>query len=344
MQVEATIMTVCQRLSHALRQCVSLFFLSFQLIAMDAIQLVGEEVEFGGPQIAPELIYASIAADPNSAPLFDDAEEEIPRFRKSFFQGFEWKAGHLIDLGDEAGGLDVTFQDARVSFGLPLGSLDNILGIAPFFRTTHLNGPTTVDVPETLFDTGVGFFHQKKWSTRWSTTILVSPMVRSDFSTSDDAFRLFGLGLATWKANDQIDYSIGVLHLDREDVSVLPVFGFVWRPSKRWRFDGMMPQPKVSYRLWKDGSREEAWASIGGAFGGNSWSVKRDDPATMSRVVDQLTLRDFRVFGEYQLVRSGRRGWLVQAGYAFGRSLEYEKLDLEIDLDDALYLEATLQF
>ncbi|MEM9828620.1 MAG: hypothetical protein AAF958_18680 [Planctomycetota bacterium] len=275
---------------------------------------------------------------------WEDAEAEVPAFRNQFFQGFQWDAGHLEDLGDREGGLDLSFQEARLSFGVPLGNLENILAVSPFFRTTHLNGPRTVDVPETLFDTGVALFNRKQWSPKWSTTLLVSPMVRSDFSTSEGAVRVFGLGLVNWQATPSTQYSLGVLHLDREDVGLLPAFGFVWQPTPTWRLDGMLPRPMISHRVWKQGSRGEAWASLGGSFGGNSWAVTRDSADASSREIDQLTIRDFRILGQYEVRRPGRRGWRVQAGYAFGRSFEYEQSGVDRDLDDALFLEASLRF
>lgn len=268
-----------------------------------------------------------------------DPEEPVERFRKSFYQGAEVSGGGLFDLGGGDGRLDQAFLDARVGMGLPLLSLDNILGIQPFIRVTSLDGPSNVDVPDTLYDTGVTFFHRRQVNERWSTTTLVSPAVRSDWTTDNDALRIFGLGLVNWQASPAWRWSAGVLFLDRADVNVLPAFGFVYQPNPRWRLDGTLPNPRIAHRLWKEGGQGEGWASIGGGFGGNTWATTRENGTT-----DLLTIRDFRLLADYETIRPGNRGWNVSLGYVFGRSLEYENDSFELDLGDALFVEASVRF
>jgi hypothetical protein len=153
-----------------------------------------DSTTIGPPQIPlPQLTNPQRANPPLEIP--------IERFRRSFYQGAEVLGGHLLDTGDRLGGLDMTFEEARVSFGVPLGSLDNILGIRPYFRATHLNGPIEIDVPGTLYETGITFLNQKTWSPRISTTLIVSPAVRSDLTTSEGALRIFGLGLLNYQCS-----------------------------------------------------------------------------------------------------------------------------------------------
>ena len=280
-------------------------------------------------------------------PRIIEQVKEIPieRFRRSFYQGAEVLGGHLFDTGNRLGGLDMTFEEARVSFGLPLGSMDNLLGMRPYFRATHLNGPTNdgsggvLDVPETLYTTGVTFLNQKTWTKKISTTIIVSPGVRSDLTTSEGAVRIFGLGLLNYKYSDAWKVSIGAVYLDREDVGVLPAAGFVWTPTPDFKLDGMVPRPRLAKRLWKRGGEAEGWAYLGATFGGNSWAVSRDDGTK-----DQFTIRDYRLMTGYEVIRAGNRGAFVEAGYAFGRSLEYTSDDIERDLDDGVFLQASWQF
>lgn len=290
-----------------------------------------------GP-VEPPLFSHPERAESFSAEPFDP-EAPIQKFRPSFFQGFDVRGGTLLDWGDEQGGLDQTFQEIGASFGVPLGSLDNILAVRPFFAATQLSGPTTIDVPETLYDTGVALFNRKVWTPTISTTVVVSPTVRSDFTTGDDALRIFGLGLINWQSRPSMVWSAGVLYLDRADVGILPVAGFVWTPKPTLKVNGMLPNPGIARRIWKDGGRGEAWASIGGSFGGNTWAVTRT-----SGDVDQLTLRDYRLLADYAVIRPGNRGWSVATGFAFGRSIEYERGDVELDLDNAWFLEAALRF
>ncbi|TWU40843.1 DUF6268 family outer membrane beta-barrel protein [Novipirellula artificiosorum] len=266
-------------------------------------------------------------------------EEPVERFRKSFYQGTELVGGYLADLGDKAGGLDVSFEEARVSLGVPLGSMDNLLAIRPYFRADHLNGPTTIDVPETLYDTGVSLFNRRVWSDRFSTTVMITPSVRSDFTTSKKAFRLFGLGLVNWQKRPDLSLSLGVVYLGRSDLPLLPAFGATWTPNPWWKFDAMLPRPRIARRLWKQGGQAEAWAYIGGTLGGNTWAVTRDSGAD-----DELTLSDLRLLAGYEQIRAGNRGLFVEGGYSFNRSIEYEQTEDDIDLDDALFVQAGWQF
>lgn len=266
-------------------------------------------------------------------------EQPIEKFRRSFYQGAELLGGHLFDTGSQNGGLDLTFEEARVSFGLPLGGFDNILGFRPYFRATHLNGPSITDVPETLYETGVTILNQKKWSPKISTTLIVSPAIRSDFTTDDDALRIFGLGLVNWQCSDSFKFSAGAVYLDREDVRLLPALGFVWTPRPTFKIDGMIPRPRAAWRLWKDGPNAEGWVYLGGSFGGNSWAVTRDSGQS-----DQLTLRDYRVLAGYEVLRAGNRGIFIEGGYAFGRTLEYSSDEIEFDFNDGVFVQASWRF
>ena len=266
-------------------------------------------------------------------------ETPIERYRKSFYQGSELLGGYLVDTGDQAGGMDQTFEEARVSFGLPLGSMDNILGFRPYFRADHLRGPTAIDLPGTLYNTGVSILNQKKWSDRWSTTLVLAPSVRSDFTTSEDAFRLFGLALLNWQCRRDLSLSFGVVYFDRADFRLLPAVGASWTPTPRWKIDATMPRPRIARRIWKDGGNAEGWAYFGGMIGGNTWAVTR-----LSGQRDELTIRDLRLLFGYEVIRQGNRGCFVEGGLAMDRTIEYERQDIEIELDSGVFVQAGWQF
>ncbi len=268
-----------------------------------------------------------------------DCETPIQSYRKSFYQGSEVLAGHLFDTGDKLGGMDQTFEEVRASFGVPLGSMDNLLGFRPYFRADHLRGPVGIDAPGTLYDTGVAIFNQKTWTDRWTSTIVVTPSVRSDMTTSEKAFRLFGLALANWKCRDDLTLSFGAVYFDRADFRLLPAIGLSWQPTPQWKIDATMPRPRISKRLWKDGGNAEGWAYMGGSIGGNTWAVTRANGAR-----DELTIRDLRLLFGYEVIRHGNRGCFVEGGAAFDRRIEYERQNFERSLDTGLFLSAGLKF
>lgn len=298
--------------------------------------------------IDPVLIEPALIEPVSIDPALIDPSIDIPveRFRRSAYQGAEVLGGYLWDTGDRLGGLDQTFEEARVSFGIPVGvlfggdpSLDNVLGLRPYFRADHFNGPTDIDLPGTVYDTGVTIFNQKKWNEVFSTTVILNPSVRSDFETSDNAFRLFGLALVNWSPNDRWTFSAGAVYFDRADFNFLPAFGFTYQPSPWWRIEATAPRPRIARRIWKNGAQAEGWAYLGGQLGGTTWAVQR-----ASGLSDELTVRDFRVVAGYEVIAAGNRGLTIEAAYAFGRRIEYERDEFEEDLDDAISLMAGWRF
>jgi hypothetical protein len=266
-------------------------------------------------------------------------ETPIEQYRDSFFQGAEILGGYLGDLGDAEGGMDQSYQEVRASFGIPLGDMDNILGFRPYFRVDNLSGPTSLDLPETLYDTGLTMLHEKTWTGPISSTLILSPGVRSDFKTGDNAFRIFGLAVINWEATCDLTLSLGVVYFDRDDVPLLPAFGASWTPTPQWKIDATMPRPRIARRLWKNCDQAEGWAYIAGVMGGSTWAVKRD-----SGLSDDLSIRDFRALFGYEVVRPGNRGFFVEGGYVFGRTIEYESQIGDLDLDDALIVAAGWKF
>ena len=279
------------------------------------------------------------------------SELEIPveRFRRSFFQGAEVSGGILGNGGEgpvgpgQSGSLDETFWEAKVAFGIPLGSLNNILAVQPFFRADHLDGPTGLDVPGTLYSTGVTLFQRKKWNERISTILIATPSVRSDFTTGEDAFRLFGLALVNWQCREHLTVGLGAVFLDRADLGLLPAIGLTWTPIPQWRLDLVLPRPQINYRVWKNGAQAEGWIFAGASLNGNTWAVTRVG-GSLEGQDDELTVSGIRLFSGYETILAGNRGWRIEGGLVVNRSIEYETSDIDFDLDDALFVQGTWKF
>ena len=107
----------------------------------------------------------------------------------------------------EKNDLSSSFFETSIGLGVPLGSFDEILGVTPSFRADFIDAAPSIDIPAELFETGVTFFYRKPINDRLSAMAIVRPSVRSDFTTSDEAIRIFGLGLLIW------DYKPDVLSL-----------------------------------------------------------------------------------------------------------------------------------
>lgn len=290
--------------------------------------------------------------------LFDQADEQpVRRFKKQAMQSVSVSGGWLgATRGND---LSSSFFETSIGLGVPLGLIGrkfagsdpkvfsrrtehvsngapNILGITPSFRVDFIDAAPGIDVPAELFETGVNFFYRKPINDRWSAMAIVRPSVRSDFTTRDEAFRIFGLGLLNWDYKpDVLSLSFGAVYLDRADLPLLPAVGLTWAPKPTSKLDLRFPQSKLAFRLAKDGSNSETWSFVTAGIGGNTWAVTR-----ASGLTDELSLRDVRLMFGLDHLTDGGGGWFAELGYAFNRRIEYESTDTERGLSHGILLQA----
>ena len=282
------------------------------------------------PQLEPNVLYREVPAAPFTSCDETLEEVELSRFKRQALQSVSASAGYMGDLGGS--GLSSSFLDLSIGSGIPLGSFDNILGVKPRFRIDWVDADASLDVPSTLYQFELQFFYRRPIHDRLSAMMIFSPAVRSDLTTSDDAFRVFALGLLNWECiPDRLTLSGGAVYLGRADLPVLPAIGVLWTPSRLTRVDLRFPASRISRRLAKDGGRSETWAYFSAGLGGNTWAVTRDTQTT-----DEVSLRDLSLRIGIEKIVDGGGGCFADVGYAFSRRLEYENDDSEVKLDDAI--------
>jgi hypothetical protein len=284
------------------------------------------------PQLPPHVLDSKVPAAALLACSDERLEEvELSRFKRQALQSASVSGGYMGDVGG-GGGLSSSYLDLSIGSGIPLGSFDNILGVTPRFRVDWIDADASIDVPSTVYQFELQFFYRRPICDRLSAMMIFSPSVRSDLSTSDDAFRVFALGLLNWECiPDRLTLSGGAVYLGRADIPVLPAIGVLWTPNRLTRLDLRFPTSRLSRRLAKDGGRSETWAYVSAGLGGNTWAVTRDSLTT-----DEVSLRDFSLRMGIERVVDGGGGCFADVGYAFGRRLEYESDDSEVKLDDAV--------
>jgi len=162
----------------------------------------------------------------------------------------------------------------------------------------------------------------------------VAPSIYSDFEQDDsNVFRMTGKGIARFEwVPGELELIMGVLYLNRDDVSVLAAGGLIWTPNSDSRFEILFPTPKLSRRI-VCGTDYEDWMYVKGEFGGNTWSIERSTNAN-----DRLTLRDYRLLIGLERKRDGGAGRLLEIGYVFARTAEYESASPDIEPDDTVIL------
>jgi hypothetical protein len=243
---------------------------------------------------------------------------KLSSFKNGFFQKFSLSATWLAGEPSTTK-LGIVETESFITVAVPFPTTEWPLLITPYLQVRSLSGPTTPELPATLYETYVDFL----WVPRISPSLLgilaLTPSLYSDFeAASDDGFRFAGKGLVRWDIRDeQLQLLAGVLYLNREDIRVLPAGGIIWRPSPEYDLEFIFPRPKLARRLSFTDSSED-WLYVAGEFGGNSFAV-----STTAGVRDTVTLRDWRVMAGWERRRNGGAGMRVEAGYVFSRSVEF---------------------
>lgn len=240
-----------------------------------------------------------------------DCEAFVPLIsHKRATAGVTWLPGSGDDLGIFSLSLSETFQFPR-SEGFT---------VTPRFGVHYLDGPVRTDLPARVYDTSVAFRWFKKFNEKWSYELEVAPGVYSDFkNVTSDSLRITGRGLAYYMHSRSKQFVMGVVYLDREDLSLLPAAGMIMWFSEGSRLELIFPKPKFTYRIEKDESKER-WLYAAGEFGGGSWGIRRGTTG----VDDVATYSDLRLIGGLETKHTNGMISVFEVGYVFNRKLEYK--------------------
>ena len=143
-----------------------------------------------------------------------------------------------------------------------------------------------------MYDARLGFSLLRPVGDRWFMNLSVTPVVASDFKADQSsALRITGSGIGIYQWSPTTKIVLGVVYLDRQDVSLLPAAGVIWTPNEDWRFELVAPRPRIAWRLGQCAAMYcvEHWAYLGFEFGGGEWAIVRDSGAH-----DLVTMRDYR--------------------------------------------------
>jgi hypothetical protein len=245
-------------------------------------------------------------------------ESPVARFKKQALQKVSISGGWLgaVSRND----LSSTFAAAGITLGMPLGSMENLLAVTPSFRADWINASSAIEVPAELFDISLELFHTRRLNNRWKALAMVRPSHRSDFKTTENAVRVFGLGLFIWDyIPERLSVNFGVVFPGRSDITALPALGLTWTPNSRKRFELQFPRTRLFHRLKKDGPNSELWSYVTLGIGGNTWAVTRTNGNP-----DEVALRDLRLTTGLEKIVSGGGGWFLETGLAVDRSIEYQ--------------------
>jgi len=239
----------------------------------------------------------------------------------------EFSTDWLPRFGNDLGMTTVRFG---TQLGMPWGS--GVIGIGPSLRLHYLDARPGVDVPDQLYDIGLQGVFVREINERWMTQFMLGPVIRSDFEGDEKTIDVIGIAMARWQMRPRLALMFGAVATGVEEFPVAPLLGLQYAPTDALRLELMVPQPKVSFRLFQT-HEKETWGYLAGKFGGGRWQVLRNSGES-----DELRYRDFRLVVGLESRRKQRGTAFLEVGYVFGRELEFESGQGDRSLDDTVSL------
>ncbi|MFN3190149.1 MAG: hypothetical protein ACE361_06460 [Aureliella sp.] len=190
-----------------------------------------------------------------------------------------------------------------------------------------LNGPVRTDLPARLYDLHWAYQARGELSDNFLYDMRLGVGAFTDFEGSvRKGIRFPGHVVGHYQWHPWFVSVLGVEVFDRDDISVLPVVGAVWRPRDDLIFEAIFPRPKVQLRIGRSKS-----LYLAGEIGGGTWAIERS-----SLQNDNATYHDLRlVLGMLDFEDDSTA---IEFGWAFDRSLEYRSGIGNYDPDDAFLL------
>jgi hypothetical protein len=269
------------------------------------------------PLALPPPPGPTFSDEPPPAPLFSWKPTYIPPGAKSgMLQQALVRGTYLPNMGDDGFGMiDVTKQ---VTLAVPPFISGSPFLITPAFTAHFLDGPASIHVPSQLYSVELEVRYMKQVTSRLGMDLAVAPSYFGDSHVDiSDAFRVTGRALFGWDWTPTLKLVAGGLYLGREDYPAIPVGGVVWKPSPDWRFELVVPRPRI-YRRFSVNCDVEHFVYLGGEVGGNTWTIDRGFGP------EKFTYGDLRaVLGYNRAAKSGLNA-RFEIGWVFDREIEFD--------------------
>lgn len=213
---------------------------------------------------------------------------------------------------------------------------DRTRGVVTGFGVHFLDGPVRTDMPPRLFDFALGY----QWRQRINPNFAIDAVFRvgafADFETSArKGVRYPSHVVAYGRLAPAWELALGIDYLDRDDISLLPIAGLLWRPNSSVKLDALFPRPRLAIRL-PEGNE---WVYVRGELGGGTWAIERAD-----RSRDNATHYDLRLALGLENFDDEGRGTSFEVAYVFDRELSYRTGVGNFQPDDLVMLGLSTTF
>lgn len=228
-------------------------------------------------------------------------------------------------------------------WGLPCPTREWPLVISPGLAMHFLDGPEAVDLPPRLYEAYAEFRWLPQICEKLKLDLAVQPGYYSDFQqSSGEAVRITGHASGIWNVTPLFQLVAGAAYLDRKDVPVLPIFGFIWKPCEDIEYRLVFPAPKIAYRVCWDGIYDpnvQHWIYLSGELGGGTWAIRNSDGTD-----GLFTYSDWRVM--LGLERKIPLGLCARAevGYVFNRKIIMSSLADDFRPSDTVMVRGGLSY
>lgn len=194
-----------------------------------------------------------------------------------------------------------------------------------------LAGPNSSPLPPRLYDLVLGYQWRDSFSDRFSYDLYSSIGLYTDFEGSArDGVRFPGHAVGMLHMNPSADLVFGIDYLDRDEVSVLPVFGLSLHDLHvpNLRLDLVFPRPRIDYAF---SDRQRMY--LAGSTGGGKWDV--DFPDGSDQV---MSYRDYRLVLGFERADDDGELSALEFGWVFGRSLSFRRSPGDTQFEDAFLI------
>jgi len=280
--------------------------------------------------------------------LFADGRNTPRDNRCGAFQKLSFVNTYLPRMGSDGFGL----YDAELTsvWGLPCPTKDAPLVITPGFATHWLNGPSNLDIPAQLHDVYTEFRWLPKIGDYFRADVAVQPGYYSDWDGSSiRGVRILGHVSGIYDCTPTFQLVLGAAYLDRPDIEVLPIAGFIWKPDADAEYRVVFPAPKIAWCLLNDWwlmsdprpakRNTELWLYLGGELGGGTWAIRHSDGTS-----DLMSYSDWRVFLGMETKSLVWLGSFIEVGYVFHRTIRLTSIGNDVDFGDTVMARAGVYY
>jgi hypothetical protein len=204
-------------------------------------------------------------------------------------------------------------------------------GVEMNFNLHLLSGPEVVALPPRLYDFEIGYQSKTSLSERFSYDFGLSVGIYSDFEDSArDGVRFPAHLVGMVHPNENWDWVFGVEYLDRDDIKMLPVIGFIWhdRSLPGLRIEAVFPRPRIDLQI--QSNMRLYWTA---RLGGGSWDIEMPDDSN-----DVFTYRDYQILMGLESLSKDKKLNAWEFGFVFSRHIEFRNRLDEVDLDEAFVI------